>query len=193
MLKLFRTNSIYTESSAERRTLTKLSLTFSHMLFELKAEFPEGNFIGEKFRITKREAEEFWQNNFPKKWVSKELSSQFFFRCVVPWEKFVDELEKAFHHQLRDSPLQLSLLKATVDLTGNDHVSNFEFDVFTRFVIVSLVLILFLRLFYPWKTLLKNWQLLTSSHPGYVAFLTYDEVKKKLESLTGKPGRWAII
>ena len=28
----------------------------------------------------------------------------------------------------------------------------------------------------PWSTLLRNWQILAVTHPGYVAFLTYDEV-----------------
>ena len=32
------------------------------------------------------------------------------------------------------------------------------------------------RLFQPWSTLLRNWQILAVTHPGYVAFLTYDEV-----------------
>ncbi|VDM58171.1 unnamed protein product [Angiostrongylus costaricensis] len=155
VLKLFKTNSIFEEQSQERRTLTKLSLIFSHMLFELKAEFPDGTFIGDRFRITKREAEEFW--------------------TCVPWNEFVVAIEKT----QPNSKLRLSALKNTVDLTGNDHVSNFEFDVFTR-------------LFYPWKTLLRNWQLLTAAHPGYVAFLTYDEVKKKLEKLVDKPGSYVF-
>ncbi|KAJ1365586.1 hypothetical protein KIN20_025965 [Parelaphostrongylus tenuis] len=162
VLKLFKTNSIFEEQSQERRTLTKLSLIFSHMLFELKAEFPDGTFIGDRFRITKREAEEFWHNNFHN-------------RTCVPWNEFVVAIEKT----QPSSKLQLSALKNTVDLTGNDHVSNFEFDVFTR-------------LFYPWKTLLRNWQLLTAAHPGYVAFLTYDEVKKKLEKLVDKPGSYVF-
>ncbi|KJH41695.1 CBL proto-oncogene, SH2-like domain protein [Dictyocaulus viviparus] len=146
------------------------------MLFELKAEFPDGTFIGDRFRITKREAEDFWSSNFSN-------------RTCVPWNEFVIAIEKT----QPNSKLRLSALKNTVDLTGNDHVSNFEFDVFTR-------------LFYPWKTLLRNWQLLTAAHPGYVAFLTYDEVKKKLEKLVDnwkvgyyvfrlsctRPGQWAI-
>ncbi|WKY17084.1 hypothetical protein Q1695_001587 [Nippostrongylus brasiliensis] len=162
VLKLFKTNAIFEEHSQERRTLTKFSLIFSHMLFELKAEFPEGDFIGDRFRITKREAEEFWHKNFNG-------------RSCVPWEEFVVAIERTH----MSPKFKLSALKNTVDLTGNDHVSNFEFDVFTR-------------LFYPWKTLLRNWQLLTTAHPGYVAFLTYDEVKKKLEKLTDKPGSYVF-
>ncbi|KAK6031522.1 CBL proto-oncogene, SH2-like domain protein, partial [Ostertagia ostertagi] len=162
VLRLFKTNSIFEEQSQERRTLTKLSLVFSHMLFELKAEFPDGEFIANRFRITKREAEEFWHSNFDD-------------RTCVPWSEFVVAIEKT----QPKAKFKLSALKNTVDLTWNNHVSNFEFDVFTR-------------LFYPWKTLLRNWQLLTTAHPGYVAFLTYDEVKKKLEKLIDRPGSYVF-
>ena len=46
------------------------------------------------------------------------------------------------------------------------------------------------RLFQPWTTLLKNWQILAVTHPGYVAFLTYDEVKARLLKFSNKPGRY---
>ncbi|CAD6188943.1 unnamed protein product [Caenorhabditis auriculariae] len=131
---------------------------------DLKAEFPSGNFIGDKFRITKREAEDFWQQYFPKK-------------SIVPWSQFLQALETAHNYSMQR--LESTTLKTTIDLTANDHISNFEFDVFTR-------------LFYPWKTLLRNWQLLTTNHPGYVAFLTYDEVKKRLEKLSKKPGSYVF-
>lgn len=45
------------------------------------------------------------------------------------------------------------------------------------------------RLFQPWTTLLRNWQILAVTHPGYVAFLTYDEVKARLQKYITKPGR----
>ena len=46
-----------------------------------------------------------------------------------------------------------------------------------------------LRLFQPWAHLLVNWNTLSVIHPGYVAFLTYDEVKAKLSRYLDKPGR----
>ena len=46
------------------------------------------------------------------------------------------------------------------------------------------------RLFQPWPTLLHNWQILAVTHPGYVAFLTYDEVKARLQKYITKPGRY---
>ncbi len=60
---------IYEERSLARRNLTKLSLLFSHMLAELKAEFPDGHFIGDRFRITKKEAETFWKQSFANRLV----------------------------------------------------------------------------------------------------------------------------
>uniref|UniRef100_G3S653 E3 ubiquitin-protein ligase CBL n=1 Tax=Gorilla gorilla gorilla TaxID=9595 RepID=G3S653_GORGO len=68
-------------------------------------------------------------------------------------------------------------LRTTIDLTCSGHVSIFEFDVFTR-------------LFQPWPTLLKNWQLLAVNHPGYMAFLTYDEVQERLQAYRDKPGSY---
>ncbi|XP_053546842.1 E3 ubiquitin-protein ligase CBL-C [Bombina bombina] len=64
-----------------------------------------------------------------------------------------------------------------MDLTCNDHISVFEFDIFTR-------------LFQPWDKLLKNWMLLAVTHPGYMAFLTYDEVKVHLQNHIHKPGSY---
>lgn len=68
-MKLFKEDRerIFDEGSSSRRNLTKLSLIFSHMLAELKAEFPDGIFIGENFRITKKEADAFWKESFGNK------------------------------------------------------------------------------------------------------------------------------
>lgn len=41
----------------------------------------------------------------------------------------------------------------------------------------------------PWLTLLRNWNMLAVTHPGYMAFLTYDEVKARLQKYINKPGR----
>ena len=53
----------------------------------------------------------------------------------------------------------------------------------------SLIFFLVFRLFQPWSSLLRNWQILAVTHPGYVAFLTYDEVKARLQRHITKPGR----
>lgn len=42
----------------------------------------------------------------------------------------------------------------------------------------------------PWSSLLRNWNSLAVTHPGYMAFLTYDEVKARLHRFIHKPGRW---
>lgn len=55
---------IYDESSTHRRSLTKLSLIFSHMLAELKAIFPDGLYAGAAYRLTKSDAADFWLTSF---------------------------------------------------------------------------------------------------------------------------------
>ncbi|XP_044138286.1 E3 ubiquitin-protein ligase CBL [Bufo gargarizans] len=152
---------MYEENSQPRRNLTKLSLIFSHMLAELKGIFPNGLFQGDNFRITKADAADFWRKAFGEK-------------TIVPW--------KIFRHALHDvhpisSGLEAMALKSTIDLTCNDYISVFEFDIFTR-------------LFQPWSSLLRNWNSLAVTHPGYMAFLTYDEVKARLQKFIHKPGSY---
>ncbi|MEQ2177611.1 hypothetical protein GOODEAATRI_005330, partial [Goodea atripinnis] len=98
------------------RNLTKLSLIFSHMLAELKAIFPNGLFQGDNFRITKADAAEFWRRAFGDK-------------TIVPWKVFRQSLHE-FHNI--SSGLEAMALKSTIDLTCNDYISVFEFDIFTR-------------------------------------------------------------
>jgi len=142
------------------------ALVLSHMLFELQAEFPPSSghkFVGAAYRVTKKEAAEFWRTSFAD-------------RSIVPWEEFRAKLSAV--HPLGVG-IETHALKATIDLTCNDHISNFEFDVFTR-------------LFHPWSTLLKNWQLLAVTHPAYMAFLTYEEVKTRLHAFINKPGSYVF-
>ncbi|XP_072470221.1 E3 ubiquitin-protein ligase CBL-B isoform X5 [Notamacropus eugenii] len=143
------------------RNLTKLSLIFSHMLAEIKAIFPNGQFQGDNFRITKADAAEFWRKFFGDK-------------TIVPWKVFRQCLHEV--HQI-SSGLEAMALKSTIDLTCNDYISIFEFDIFTR-------------LFQPWGSILRNWNFLAVTHPGYMAFLTYDEVKARLQKYSTKPGSY---
>ncbi|XP_069804307.1 E3 ubiquitin-protein ligase CBL-C isoform X2 [Dendropsophus ebraccatus] len=149
------------EGTAARRNLTKLSLIFSHILCELRALFPGGRFQGNSYRITKLEASKFWGQAFGT-------------RCLVRWEEFRAGLSSV--HPIGDGPLE-SALRSTMDLTCSDYISVFEFDIFSR-------------LFQPWETLLQNWMLLAVTHPGYMAFLTYDEVKDLLQGHIHKPGSY---
>lgn len=164
-IKLFKEGKekIFEENSTYRRNLTKLSLVFNHMLSELKAIFPGGQFAGEQYRITKSDAADFWREVFGD-------------RTIVPWRIFRQTLNEV--HPIT-SPLEAMALKSTIDLTCNDYISNFEFDVFTR-------------LFQPWATLLRNWKILAVTHAGYVAFLTYDEVKARLQKYISKPGSYVF-
>ncbi|XP_022053714.1 E3 ubiquitin-protein ligase CBL-C isoform X1 [Acanthochromis polyacanthus] len=152
---------IFEESSSYRRNLTKLSLLFSHMLWELKAMFPEGRFQGNTFRVTKTEAEDFWRHSFGSE-------------CIVQWNRFKEQLRSV--HSFEEG-MESMALKSTVDLTCNDHISVFEFDIFTR-------------LFQPWKSLIRNWNQLAVTHPGYMAFLTYDQVVARLEHYLHRPGSY---
>ncbi|KXJ26209.1 E3 ubiquitin-protein ligase CBL-B-B [Exaiptasia diaphana] len=162
-IKLFKDGKekMYDESSLNRRSLTKLSLVFSHMLTELKALFPNGTYIGEGFKVTKSDARDFWKKNFGNK-------------TIVPWKLFRQTLHS--EHAI-SSGLEAIALKSTIDLTCNNHISIFEFDVFSR-------------LFQPWSHLLQNWNLLAVTHPGYCAFMTYDEVKARLMQHLNKAGSY---
>ena len=65
---------IYDETSQYRRSLTKLSLIFSHMLAELKALFPDGWYAGDSYRVTKTEATDFWTRSFGTRCVFSYIS-----------------------------------------------------------------------------------------------------------------------
>ncbi|XP_076738201.1 E3 ubiquitin-protein ligase CBL-like [Maylandia zebra] len=95
-------------------------------------------------------------------------------RTIVPWRTFRQALHE-FHPI--SSSLEAMALKSTIDLTCNDYISVFEFDIFTR-------------LFQPWSSLLRNWNSLGVTHPGYIAFLTYDEAKARLHRFIHIPGSY---
>lgn len=52
-----------------------------------------------------------------------------FHRTIVPWKVFRQSLHE-FHPI--SSGLEAMALKSTIDLTCNDYISVFEFDIFTR-------------------------------------------------------------
>ncbi|XP_041844741.1 E3 ubiquitin-protein ligase CBL-C isoform X2 [Melanotaenia boesemani] len=152
---------IFDETSSFRKNLTKLSLLFSHMLWELKAMFPGGYFQGDNYKVTKTEADEFWRHSFGN-------------TCIVEWNTFKEKLRSV--HPFEEG-MESMALKSTIDITCNDHISVFEFDIFTN-------------LFQPWKSLIRNWNHLAVTHPGYMAFLTYDQVVARLEHYLHRPGSY---
>ncbi|TRY84520.1 hypothetical protein DNTS_001283 [Danionella cerebrum] len=154
-------DKMFVGTSSHRRNLTKLSLLFSHMLNELRMMFPGGLFQGNTYRVTKTEAKEFWRKAFGH-------------RCIVQWNVFKQHLKRVHYFE---EGMEAMALKSTVDLTCNDHISIFEFDIFTR-------------LFQPWTTLIRNWNQLAVTHPGYMAFLTYDQVRVRLEHYRHRPGSY---
>ncbi|XP_071460363.1 E3 ubiquitin-protein ligase CBL-C [Marmota flaviventris] len=154
-------DELFREGSRLRRQLAKLALIFSHMHAELSALFPGGKYCGHVYQPTKAQAHTFWRERCGA-------------RCVLPWAEFQSLLCSC--HPVEPGPMAQAL-RSTMDLTCSGHVSVFEFDIFTR-------------LFQPWPTLLKNWQLLAVNHPGYMAFLTYDEVQARLQACRDKPGSY---
>ncbi len=78
-------------------------------------------------------------------------------------------------HKL-SSKEEAAALKKTMDLVEHDHISWFGFDIFTR-------------LFQPWQTIINNWNVIVCAHPGYQAYMTYDEVEAILKQFVSKPGR----
>lgn len=50
-------------------------------------------------------------------------------RTIVPWKSFRQALHEV--HPI-SSGLEAMALKSTIDLTCNDYISVFEFDIFTR-------------------------------------------------------------
>ncbi|CAH7386973.1 Cblc [Phodopus roborovskii] len=152
---------VFRESSRFRRQLAKLALIFSHMHTELNTLFPGGKYCGHLYQVTTGSAHTFWREHCGA-------------RCVLPWAEFQSLLCAC--HPVEPGPT-VQALRSTMDLTCNGHVSVFEFDIFTR-------------LFQPWPTLLRNWQLLAVNHPGYMAFLTYNEVQTRLQAFRDKPGSY---
>uniref|UniRef100_A0A4X2LA75 E3 ubiquitin-protein ligase CBL n=2 Tax=Vombatus ursinus TaxID=29139 RepID=A0A4X2LA75_VOMUR len=51
-------------------------------------------------------------------------------------------------------------------------------------------IISFFYILKPWGSILRNWNFLAVTHPGYMAFLTYDEVKARLQKYSTKPGSY---
>lgn len=68
---------MFTEDSNYRRSLTKLSLIFNHMLAELRGIFPNGCYVGDTFRITKADAAEFWRNAFGTRYLCLTFLTRF--------------------------------------------------------------------------------------------------------------------
>lgn len=70
-------------------------------------------------------------------------------------------------------------------------VRKFTRKIFFYYIFFSQLLSI-RRLFQPWNTLLRNWQILAVTHPAYVAFLTYDEVKARLQKYINKAGSYVF-
>lgn len=67
-----------------------------------------------------------------------------------------------------------------------------NFLVSVLILILPLAFVMRSRLFQPWRNILRNWNVLAVTHPAYVAFLTYDELKARLQKFSHKAGRLAL-
>ena len=94
--------------------------------------------------------------------------------AIVTWADFAKQFRKV--HTIASAEEERAL-KTTIDLMENEHVSWFEFDIFTR-------------LFQPWSHIMNNWNAIAIAHPGYKAYMTYDEVEHCLKKWVHKPGRF---
>eukprot|EP01137_Pigoraptor_chileana_P014666 Opistho-2@69582 len=166
VLKLIKTSgdAIHSPDSQPRKALTRVTLTLSHVLADFKAMFPNGKIVNSTYiKFAKREAGEFWFSSFGDK-------------MIVTWEEFIHAFNNVHHVR---TPEEKMAIKASINLTENDNVTWFEFDVFTR-------------LFQPWKQILNNWNVIVVAHPGYQAFMTYDEVSALLNQFIDKPGSYVF-
>ena len=107
------------------------------------------------------------------RYVALSLTRHAHIRIIVTWPEFVKQFRKV--HSIASAEEERAL-KTTIDLLENDHVSWFEFDIFTR-------------LFQPWSHIMNNWNAIAIAHPGYKAYMTYDEVEHCLKAWVHKPGR----
>ena len=107
------------DSQTQSYRFCPLTVNFSHMLAELKAIYPNGQY-GHNYKITKVDAAEFWRVTFGP-------------QMIVPWLNFKRELNRI--HPMGDSLDDEQALKHTINLTQNEFISKFEFDIFTRLVL----------------------------------------------------------
>ncbi|KJE92220.1 E3 ubiquitin-protein ligase CBL-B-A [Capsaspora owczarzaki ATCC 30864] len=163
LIKKGKHEDLQQEESHIRRQLTKFTLILSHIVTDFKAVFPNGKFCDKDLKIAKKEAADFWKANFD-------------LRCIVPWHEFLAAFKTV--HPI-STPQEASALRTTMNLTDYNHISWFEFDVFTR-------------LFQPWSHLVNNWNVLAITHPAYQAYMTYDEVNTVLKPFVNKPGSYVF-
>ena len=91
----------------------------------------------------------------------------------MPWEQFALEFARV---QPMATQEEAALVRNTMNLTESGFITKFEFDIFTR-------------LFQPWQGMINTFNVIVITHPGYVAYMTYDEVEAVLSKWRNKPGR----
>ena len=98
------------------------------------------------------------------------------FRTIVPWKHFRQTLSEV--HPI-GTGLEAMALKSTIDLTCNDFISNFEFDVFTRLFQVKYVSKVRVQLCDSRKSYIAS----VTIHPEGRLFHATDKMCKKYRKL----------
>jgi E3 ubiquitin-protein ligase CBL len=155
-------NEMMDKGSQTRSYLMKLTLKFNHHNNELHALHSGGQWQTHS-RMKMPDAKIFWETMFPGQ------------MCVVAGEfmdKFREVQEKGWEE--RRGQLQQS-----IDMCEDNSVSWWEFDIFAT-------------LFQPWDRLLQVWHVITTVHPGYRAWSTYEQIKQTLRPHLAKPGSYVF-
>lgn len=102
-------------------------------------------------------------------------------RTIVPWKIFRQCLHEVHHIS---SGLEAMALKSTIDLTCNDYISVFEFDIFTRLFQVGSMFKLQCIIFYLFILVLVSLFCSKHSHSGCtsslcIIYLTFERNVKR--------------
>ncbi|KAA3676875.1 uncharacterized protein DEA37_0010462 [Paragonimus westermani] len=94
----------------------------------------------------------------------------------VSWPTFIEAFSRSFHVTGRP---EIEKLHDTIAFSSDLYVSIFGWDVFNR-------------LFAPWNLLVSAWTKLVYEHPGYMAWMTFEDMRDFLLQYRRSPGTYAF-
>lgn len=139
--------------SVERVEVIRQTRVLYHIVRELMTHYPHETWSNNT-TFCLPEAKVFWKK------VAGDMK-------IVPWGAFMDALAQKFGSSFKEGNYA-ELLKEHLDLCDDGYISCWEFDVFTQ-------------LYQPWDMLLSTWSIITQKHPGYKAWMTFEEVEQTLQ------------
>ncbi|KAF8568667.1 hypothetical protein P879_07010, partial [Paragonimus westermani] len=98
------------------------------------------------------------------------------FSLCVSWPVFIEAFSRSFHVTGRP---EIEKLHDTMAFSSDLYVSIFGWDVFNR-------------LFAPWNLLVPAWTKLVYEHPGYMAWMTFEDMRDFLLLYRRSPGTYAF-